>query len=166
MAAKATIKDQRLISDLQNVPLILCDRVLQIWLHLEEGRGEATIGVVTRVAAAGIVEADCQGVWLPDGRFEQWQNGPLDHIELDILANRAKSRLTRISHFADERSPKFFSTTARSAGTTDAAARDCAVVCSLALQHGVPLQTIRHALLRDEYGAASFPLGVALDLLN
>ena len=83
------------------MPLTLCDRVLQIWLHLEEGRAEETIGVVTRVATAGIGEAERRGVWLPDGRskFEQrqngWQGGPLDHIELDPPANRAKSRLTR-----------------------------------------------------------------------
>jgi hypothetical protein len=36
---------------------------------------------------------------------------------------------------------------------------------SIALQHGVPLETIRRALLRDSHGRASSPLGVALDLL-
>jgi hypothetical protein len=44
-------------------------------------------------------------------------------------------------------------------------AQDAAVVCSLALQHGVPLQTIRRALMRDARGRASSPLGVALDQL-
>jgi hypothetical protein len=38
-------------------------------------------------------------------------------------------------------------------------------VCSIALQHGVPLETIRRALLRDASGRASGPLGVALDLI-
>jgi len=33
------------------------------------------------------------------------------------------------------------------------------------LQHNVPLETIRHALLRDSQGHPSSPLGVALDLL-
>lgn len=47
----------------------------------------------------------------------------------------------------------------------DTAARDSAVVASLALQHGVELDTIRRALLRDEDGTASGPLGVALDLI-
>ena len=47
----------------------------------------------------------------------------------------------------------------------DAAAKDSAVVCSIALQYGVPLNVIRHALLRDPRGTASSPLGHALDLL-
>jgi hypothetical protein len=42
-------------------------------------------------------------------------------------------------------------------------AQDCAVVCSLALQHGVPLEAIRRALMRDAQGHASGPLGAALD---
>jgi hypothetical protein len=48
---------------------------------------------------------------------------------------------------------------------SDSAAKDSAVVCSLALQHGVPVNVIRKALLRDSHGRASSPLGVALDLL-
>ena len=44
-------------------------------------------------------------------------------------------------------------------------AQDAAVVCSLALQHGVPLDVIRHALMRDAHGGASGPLAAALDLL-
>jgi hypothetical protein len=44
-------------------------------------------------------------------------------------------------------------------------AQDSAVVCSLALQHGVPLETIRRALMRDSRGGASVPLGVALDTI-
>jgi hypothetical protein len=44
-------------------------------------------------------------------------------------------------------------------------AQDSAVVCSLALQHGVPFETIRRALMRDASGRATSPLGVALDLL-
>ena len=42
-------------------------------------------------------------------------------------------------------------------------AQDSAVVCSLALQYGVPLEVIRRALMRDAQGRASGPLGVALD---
>jgi hypothetical protein len=36
---------------------------------------------------------------------------------------------------------------------------------TISVQCGVPLDTIRHALLRDAHGVASSPLGVALDLL-
>jgi hypothetical protein len=48
---------------------------------------------------------------------------------------------------------------------SDSAAKDSAVVCLLALQHGVPLSTIRKALLRDSRGVASSPLGIALDIV-
>ena len=42
-------------------------------------------------------------------------------------------------------------------------AADAAVVCSIALQYGVPIETIRHALMRDSRGRASGPLGTVLD---
>jgi hypothetical protein len=48
----------------------------------------------------------------------------------------------------------------------DAAAKDSAVVCSLAFRHGVPVETIRHALLPDARGNPSSPLGCGLDLLE
>jgi len=44
-------------------------------------------------------------------------------------------------------------------------AQDAAVVASIALQHGVPLDVIRNALMRDSQGRASGPLGTALDLI-
>jgi hypothetical protein len=54
----------------------------------------------------------------------------------------------------------------RAGSDVDAAAKDSAVVASLALQHSVPVDTIRRALLRDPRGVASSPLGVALDFLS
>ena len=47
----------------------------------------------------------------------------------------------------------------------DTAARDSAIVCSLALQHGTDPEVIRRALCRDADGTARGPLGVALDLI-
>jgi hypothetical protein len=47
----------------------------------------------------------------------------------------------------------------------DVNARDAAIACSLALQHGADLETLRYALCRDARGQASGPLGVALDLI-
>jgi hypothetical protein len=44
-------------------------------------------------------------------------------------------------------------------------ASDAAVVCSIALQYGVPVEVIRKALMRDSQGHASSPLGVALDAI-
>ena len=44
-------------------------------------------------------------------------------------------------------------------------AKDAAVVCSIALQHGITIDVIRHALLRDSHGRASSPLGAVLDII-
>ena len=53
----------------------------------------------------------------------------------------------------------------RAGSDIDAAAKDSAVVCSIALQFGVPVEVIRKAWLRDSQGRPSGPLGAALDLL-
>jgi hypothetical protein len=70
-----------------------------------------------------------------------------------------------VSYAADGRLLEIFLGNRKSGSHSDAAAKDAAVVCSRALQHGVPLGTIRHALLRDAHGVASSPLGCALDLI-
>jgi hypothetical protein len=69
------------------------------------------------------------------------------------------------SKFPDGALGEVFLNNAKVSSQSDAAAKDSAVVCSLALQYGVPLDTIRHALLRDSHGVASSPLGVALDFI-
>jgi hypothetical protein len=70
-----------------------------------------------------------------------------------------------VSFFPDGRLAEIFLSNRRSGSHSDSAAKDSAVICSIALQHGVPLDVIRHALLRDPHGVASSPLGTALDLL-
>jgi len=47
-----------------------------------------------------------------------------------------------------------------------AMARDAAVLASLALQYGVPLETIRAALTRDDADGPSGPLCRLLDLVG
>lgn len=44
-------------------------------------------------------------------------------------------------------------------------ARDSAVILSIALQYGVPIDDLRHAVMRDANGSASGPIGALLDLL-
>jgi hypothetical protein len=44
-------------------------------------------------------------------------------------------------------------------------ASDAAIAASLALQFGLPAETLRKALCRDANGNATGPLGIALDLL-
>lgn len=60
---------------------------------------------------------------------------------------------------------EIFLSNAKAGSHSDSAAKDSAVVCSIALQHRVPVEVIRKALLRDPRGVASSPLGVALDLI-
>ena len=43
---------------------------------------------------------------------------------------------------------------------------DAAIIASLALQNGVPLQQIAHALKRDKFGIASSPIGAAIDRIS
>ena len=44
-------------------------------------------------------------------------------------------------------------------------ARDAAVVLSLALQHGIPIETLRHAVTRNGSGEAASILGATVDRL-
>jgi hypothetical protein len=53
----------------------------------------------------------------------------------------------------------------RAGSDVDAAAKDSAVVASIAFQWGVPADVLRKALMRDSQGRANSPLGVALDLI-
>jgi hypothetical protein len=68
-----------------------------------------------------------------------------------------------ISRFNDGRLAEIFLSNHRAGSDADACACDAAVVASLALQHGVPVETIRKALMRDSRGQARTPLAAALD---
>jgi hypothetical protein len=70
-----------------------------------------------------------------------------------------------ISRYDDDRPAEVFLTNHKVGSAAETAARDSAVVASIALQHGVELDTLRKALLRDSRGQPSGPLGIALDLL-
>jgi ribonucleoside-diphosphate reductase alpha chain len=70
-----------------------------------------------------------------------------------------------VGRFADGRVAEVFLENHKCDSQAGANARDSAVVCSLALQHGVAVETIRRALLRDPRGKPATPLGAALDLI-
>ena len=76
------------------------------------------------------------------------------------------SYVASIGRFPDGTLAEIFISSTKAGSDSDAAAKDSAVVCSIALQFGVPADVIRHALLRDQRGIASSPLGVALDLIQ
>ena len=70
-----------------------------------------------------------------------------------------------ISRFNDGRVGEIFLSNHKAGSHADTAARDAAITCSIALQFGADIETIRKALCRDGRGNASGPLGTALDIL-
>jgi hypothetical protein len=70
-----------------------------------------------------------------------------------------------VGRFPDGEIGELFLSSHRINSSADTAARNSAVVLSIALQHGADLETIRRALCRDSQGRASGPLGAALDIL-
>jgi hypothetical protein len=73
--------------------------------------------------------------------------------------------LATVSRFPDGRLGEIFLSNHKAGSAADTAARDAAIACSIALQFGADVETIRKALCRDSRGNASGPLGVALDVL-
>jgi ribonucleoside-diphosphate reductase alpha chain len=69
------------------------------------------------------------------------------------------------SCFSDGRLAEIFISNNKSGSDSDCAARDSAVVCSIALQYGAPLDVIRKALIRESRGRPNGPLGTALDAI-
>jgi hypothetical protein len=70
-----------------------------------------------------------------------------------------------VGRYRDGSIGELFLNNHKSNSASDANARDSAIVASLAIQHGVPIETIRRALLRDAQGKPSTPLGTALDII-
>jgi hypothetical protein len=66
-----------------------------------------------------------------------------------------------IGRFDDGRIAEIFINGAKVGSAAETNAQDAAIVASLALQHGCPLETIRHALVRT--GGSGGPLATLLD---
>lgn len=70
-----------------------------------------------------------------------------------------------LGRFADGRLGEVFISGAKAGSDLDAVARDGAVLLSLALQFGVPLEVIQHAITREQDGAPSTIIGAVVDKL-
>jgi hypothetical protein len=70
-----------------------------------------------------------------------------------------------VGYYPDGRVGELFLNNHKCGNQSDTNARDSAIACSFALQHGADINIIRKALCRDEKGTALSPLGCALDLL-
>jgi hypothetical protein len=71
-----------------------------------------------------------------------------------------------VGFYPDGRVAEVFVTGAKAGSELDAVARDGAVLLSLALQYGVPLDVMRHALTREGNGAPSTVIGMVVDQLS
>jgi hypothetical protein len=69
------------------------------------------------------------------------------------------------SEFTDGSPAEIFLQNHKAGSMAGINAADAAVVCSIALQYGVPIEVIRKALMRDAQGRASGPLAQALDII-
>lgn len=74
--------------------------------------------------------------------------------------------MATFGRFDDGRLSEIFLVNHKAGSMAGINACDAAVICSIALQHGVPLNVIRRALMRDSQGRPSGPLGTALDLIS
>ena len=71
-----------------------------------------------------------------------------------------------VGYGADGTVAEVFLNSAKVGSATDSSARDAAIGISIALQHGTPIDTLRHAMTRNQDGSASSPIGKLLDLLG
>jgi hypothetical protein len=88
-----------------------------------------------------------------------------EHTVINFTTSDGFRYTAGLGYFEDGRLAEIFLNADKIGTAIETAARDSAVVASLALQHGVPPDTIRHALTRNGNGEASGPLGMLLDLL-
>jgi hypothetical protein len=68
--------------------------------------------------------------------------------------------------YPDGRIAEIFLSSHKPGSPIEAIVRDAAVTLSIALQFGVPIETIRQALTKDHDGSAATPLGAALDAIG
>ena len=87
---------------------------------------------------------------------------PAESFELEVEGLRYTATVGR---FSDGSIGELFLNNHRSNSSADTAARESAIVFSIAIQHGADPEAIRRALCRDSHGRASGPLGTALDII-
>ena len=88
------------------------------------------------------------------------------HAETFDLVFRNQAVTVTVGYFPTGKIGEIFVTTGKSGTDLCSLARDAAIVISLALQHGVAIETIRHAALRDARGAPLSLIGAVVDELE
>ena len=88
-----------------------------------------------------------------------------EHVVVNFTTADGFRYTAGLGYFEDGRLAEVFLNAEKIGTAIETAARNSAVVASLALQHGVPAETLRRALTRNGNGKASGPLGTLLDSL-
>lgn len=70
-----------------------------------------------------------------------------------------------VGYYADGEIGEVFVSGHKTGSDLEAVARDGAVLLSIALQHGVPLAILKHAITREQSGAPSTVIGQVIDRL-
>lgn len=86
--------------------------------------------------------------------------------ELNAFEHCGIRYVVGIGRFPDGSLAEIFLDCDRRGSAAETGARDCAVLASLCLQHGVSEETIRHSLVKLADGTGAGPLGKALDLIG
>jgi hypothetical protein len=71
-----------------------------------------------------------------------------------------------LGYYPDGRVGEVFISGSKAGSEIDAVTRDGAVLISLAIQFGVPLDTIRHAITREHDGSPSTIIGAVIERLS
>jgi hypothetical protein len=77
----------------------------------------------------------------------------------------ARVHTVTLGFYDDDRIGEIFISGGKSGEIVEAIARDFAVVTSMALQYGVPLEIIQHAMTRDSQGQPTSIGGAVIDRL-
>jgi hypothetical protein len=79
------------------------------------------------------------------------------------FADQNDDFVVTVGYYEDGRIGEVFINGPKSGTTMDGITRDGAVLMSLALQHGVPLSTMRHAISRNANNEAATVIGAVID---
>jgi hypothetical protein len=71
-----------------------------------------------------------------------------------------------IGYYIDGTPGEVFVSDVKAGTHADAMTRDCAVLLSLCLQHGIPVETVAKTITREPDGAPSSVMGVLIDHLK
>lgn len=92
---------------------------------------------------------------LPPRRFS-------DNIQ--VISNGTFMTMT-VGRYPDGRPGEVFVSDIKAGTAADALLRDTAILMSLALQYGCPIETMQHAITRDAVGGSSSFMGSLIDEL-